>query len=104
QLFPYLPFQFEKRYLPAKYLLEFDDALYLTHPSKLPKVIGSARAIIAGNRTLAAFAERYNKDVHLVPTVVDTDRFHPQEKPTGEKIRIGWTGLEYNYKYLRTLT
>ena len=104
QLFPYLPFQFEKRYLPSKYLLEFDDALYLTHPSKLPKVISSARAIIAGNRTLAVFAERYNKDVHLVPTVVDTQRFHPQKKPAGGKIRIGWTGLEYNYKYLRSLT
>jgi glycosyltransferase involved in cell wall biosynthesis len=104
QLFPYLPFQLEKRYLPPKYLLEFDDALYLTHPSKLPKVIGSARAIIAGNRTLGAFAERYNKDVHLVPTVVNTERFSPQPKSASDKLRIGWTGLEYNYKYLRTLT
>src|SRR5262245_12942207 len=39
QLFPYLPFFLEEAFLPQKYVLEFDDAIYLTHPKKLPQLI-----------------------------------------------------------------
>ena len=104
QLFPYLPVAIETRYLPSRYLLEFDDAIYLKHPRKMPELIRRAEAVITGNRILAEYALRFHSDVHVVPTVLDTDMFAPGEKQPSSKIRIGWTGLEYNFDYLRLLT
>ena len=103
QLFPYMPFPIEKRYLPKNYLVEFDDAIYLTHPKKLPKVIRNASGVIAGNRTLADYSKQYNQNVHIVPTVLDSENFQPREKTKREKLIIGWSGIEYNFKYIRNL-
>ncbi len=103
QLFPYLPFPVEKRFLPKNYLVEFDDAIYLTHPRKLPKVIQRASAVIAGNQTLADYSKQYNQNVHIVPTVLDSQNFQPRKKTAREKLIIGWSGIEYNFKYIHTL-
>jgi len=103
QLFPYMPFPIEKRFLPKNYLVEFDDAIYLTHPKKLPKVIRNASGVIAGNRTLADYSKQFNQNVHIVPTVLDSENFRPREKTKREKLIIGWSGIEYNFKYIRTL-
>lgn len=103
QLYPYLPFVFERKSLPARYLLEFDDAIYLKHPRKMPGLIREAAAVITGNRILAEYALQFHSDVHVVPTVLDTDVFAPREKAPSDRIRIGWTGLEYNFDYLRLL-
>jgi glycosyltransferase involved in cell wall biosynthesis len=103
QLFPYLPFFLESPFLPDRYVLEMDDAIYLTHPKKIPEVVRNAHAIVVGNEMLGVFARRFNSQVHMIPTVLDTDRFHPAEKQSAEKVTIGWSGLEYNFKYLRQL-
>lgn len=103
QLFPYLPFPFEKYFLPRRYLLEFDDAIYLTHPHKFAKVLKNASGVIAGNKNLGNFARRYHEKVHVIPTVLDTDAFRPSEKTPHSLIRIGWSGLEYNFKYVQML-
>jgi glycosyltransferase involved in cell wall biosynthesis len=103
QLFPYMPISVEKRYLPERFLLEFDDAIYLTHPKKLPELIRRAACVIAGNRTLAEYAEEFNANVVVIPSVLDASKFCPIPKmPTGKTI-IGWTGLEYNFRYLKIL-
>jgi glycosyltransferase involved in cell wall biosynthesis len=103
QLFPYIPFSAEKRCLPDRYLIEFDDAIYLTHPRKLPHLIEHAAGVIAGNETLATFARRFNQNVDVIPTVLDTKKFMPHPKPDRKKIILGWSGLEYNYPYLKTI-
>jgi glycosyltransferase involved in cell wall biosynthesis len=104
QLFPYLPFAFEQKYLPRKYLFEFDDAIYLTHPKKLPKIIQRARGVIAGNQTLAEYARQFNENVHRVPTVLNTDLFKPVPKKPKDRVIVGWSGLEYNFPYLQLLS
>lgn len=104
QLFPYLPFLLEKKYLPKRYLLEFDDAIYLTHPRKMPDLVRNAAGIIAGNETLAEFARRFNDHVHVVPTVLNTDVFKPVSKVSKNRLILGWSGLEYNFQYLRILS
>jgi glycosyltransferase involved in cell wall biosynthesis len=104
QLFPYLPFSVERKYLPSKFVLEFDDAIYLTHPKKMPELIRRAQAVITGNRTLAEYAGDLNSNVHVVPTVLNTDQFRPAPKKSHEKLIVGWTGLEYNFKYLKLLS
>ncbi len=103
QLFPYLPFVIERQFLPDHFLLEMDDAIYLTHPDKMPRMIAQARGILAGNEFLGEYARTFNKNVHVIPTVLNTDIFHPGKKNSQDKIRIGWSGLEYNFKYLRIL-
>ncbi|PWT91452.1 MAG: hypothetical protein C5B54_05240 [Acidobacteria bacterium] len=104
QLFPYLPFMLETALLPAKYVLEFDDAIYLTHPRKIPHLIRNAYGVITGNKYLEQYARHFNDRVFTIPTVLDTDIFRPrQEKKLSVKIRVGWSGLEYNFKYLRML-
>lgn len=103
QLFPYAPNAFEKRYLPSRYVLEYDDAIYLKHPRKMPRLIQQATAVIAGNEELAEYARKFNNEVHVVPTVLDTRIFAPSPKSQSTKVRIGWTGLEYNFRYLQSL-
>ena len=104
QLFPYVPFTIERPYLPDRYLLEFDDAIYLTHPKKLPRLLAGAQAVIVGNQTLADYARQYHQQVFVVPTVLNTEVFQSKPKKPSGKITIGWCGLEYNFKYLRLLT
>jgi glycosyltransferase involved in cell wall biosynthesis len=103
QLFPYLPFSLEKKYLPQKYVIEFDDAIYLTHPEKFPRLLKAATAVIAGNDTLAEFARPLNVNVHVVPTALNTSVFKPGPKDQREKLILGWSGLEYNFQYLEIL-
>ncbi|HSP07260.1 MAG TPA: glycosyltransferase family 4 protein, partial [Acidobacteriota bacterium] len=104
QLFPFAPLAWEQRYLPSRYLLEFDDAIYVKHPRKMPWLIRHATAVIAGNRTLAEYARQFHKEVHIVPTVLDTALYAPGVKSKSDRVQVGWAGLEYNFEYLRFLT
>jgi glycosyltransferase involved in cell wall biosynthesis len=103
QLFPYLPFVIEQKYLPERFIVEFDDAIYLTHPKKLPRILAAADAIIAGNETLADFARPLNQNVHVVPTALNTSVFRPATKRARNKVIVGWSGLEYNFPYLKLI-
>ena len=103
QLFPYAPFFVEQKYLPDRYILEFDDAIYLTHPGKIPRVIKAAVGVIAGNETLAEFARALNRNVHVIPTALNTAVFKPGPKMQNNKLILGWSGLEYNFQYLKRI-
>ena len=103
QLFPYLPFVLEKQFLPRKFLLEIDDAIYLTHPEKLPKLFQAASGVVAGNEILERFILQFQRNVEVIPTTIDTNLFKPLDRETRDKIVIGWSGLEYNFKYLHEI-
>jgi glycosyltransferase involved in cell wall biosynthesis len=103
QLFPYLPFVLEKQFLPGEFLLEIDDAIYLTHPQKLPKLFQEAKCVVAGNEILESFVLQFQRNVEVIPTTIDTNQFRPIERMPGDKIVIGWSGLEYNFKYLHEI-
>ena len=103
QLFPYLPFVLEKQFLPRKFLLEIDDAIYLTHPQKLPKLFQAASGVVAGNEILESFILQFQRNVEVIPTTIDTNQFRPLARETRDKIVIGWSGLEYNFKYLHEI-
>ena len=110
QAFPYLPFFLEyiSRMLNENIILEFDDAIYLTHPKKMPKLIKMSKTIIVGNNFLKKYAVKYNKNVKVVPTVIDMRRY--VEKGQGSRVKgeegkiiICWIGLAYNIDYLKQL-
>jgi glycosyltransferase involved in cell wall biosynthesis len=79
---------------------DVDDAIWL----KLPEAIvrhyaASFDRIICGNSFLAQEIERWNRQVVIIPTAVDTDRFSPAgQDHVGRS--ICWTGTSSNLKYL----
>jgi glycosyltransferase involved in cell wall biosynthesis len=115
QLFPYIGLIAErmltKRY---KVVMELDDAIYLTyrHEQKIPALLRMSSGAIVGNRTLAEYAVRYQPNVRVIPTVVDTERFSPMDtkerrsRPGPQEDRhllIVWIGLDYNVSFLDLL-
>jgi glycosyltransferase involved in cell wall biosynthesis len=109
QAFPYLPFFLEYflRMLNKNIILEFDDAIYRTHPKKMPKLIKLSKAIIVGNNFLKDYAIKFNQNVKVVPTVIDMRRY--VEMGQGSRVKgqgdliICWIGLAYNIDYLKQL-
>jgi glycosyltransferase involved in cell wall biosynthesis len=98
---------FEKKFSKvSKLVFDFDDAIWLPNvsnsnrkfvwlknPSKVKSIIKYADAVIAGNRYLASFAMRYNNDVTVIPTTIDTDKYSIKDrKKNSERVCIGWTG------------
>lgn len=114
QLFPYCPPWPERmlRWLGAKLVFEYDDAIYLTrfHQQKIPSLMKLSAGVVVGNHVLATYAKQFSPNVTVIPTVVDTNRFTPQRFPNnGDRRRINqpvtvvWIGLAYNFPYLEVL-
>lgn len=92
--------------LKRPYVLDVDDAIWLWQPfgrstSKL--IAKSASIVLAGNTYLANWFSSYARDVRIVPTAIDTDRFLPRkflDSNRDRRFTVGWTGLSINFKYL----
>ncbi|MFN8522553.1 MAG: glycosyltransferase family 4 protein [Chloroflexota bacterium] len=99
-------------------IFDFDDAIYLLNtgvmsrtvgllkrPSKTARVVNLATTVIAGNENLRQYALRYNRNIVVIPTPVDTDEFAPS--PTAHapradgRVVIGWMGSNTTAPYLR---
>lgn len=107
EVFPFAPPTFEQWLArrPGGYVLEFDDAQFegLGRLRKFRRIVGMARHVIVGNEHLAEFARRFNANVHVVPTCVDTSRYPPHAKRRRAPIRIGWIGLPTNFRHLEAI-
>jgi glycosyltransferase involved in cell wall biosynthesis len=96
-----------------KLVFDFDDAIWLPdvspanrrmswlkRPGKVPRLIGLADQVWAGNRYLAEYASQFNHDVRVVPTTVDTDRHRPRPERDGTgPVCLGWTGSPSTLKH-----
>ncbi|MCB1050505.1 MAG: glycosyltransferase family 4 protein [Acidobacteria bacterium] len=86
-----------------KMIFDFDDAIYQTEgqedvPSRrkaFQKVVSIAQHIVAGSTFLASQTGAEAK-TSVIPTVLDTDRYHPLAKKNGGKV-VGWMGSHSNY-------
>jgi glycosyltransferase involved in cell wall biosynthesis len=106
---------FEKRMKTAgvKMVLDFDDSIwlkdvsngnkklaFLKKPSKTKRLVAMAEACIVGNQYLADYALKYNSNVFVVPTTIDTNQYLLKNKTnTSPKICIGWTGSSTTIKH-----
>ena len=116
ELFPWLPAAFERLAFRSKkpLLYDFDDAFfhaYDDHPNpvvrallggKLVPLIEGAAAVCAGNPYLGDYAKRHNAATHILPTVVDIDRYRPaahSERPP----TIGWIGSPSTWQFVRPI-
>jgi glycosyltransferase involved in cell wall biosynthesis len=117
ELFPYLPYFIEKWLLRnKKYIIDIDDAwfhLYDQHSNKwIRKFVGqkihllmqNACYVFAGSPYLFEVAKRDRaKNVILMPTVVDANKYQPDIGLLMEnldRIVIGWIGTNGTVKYL----
>jgi len=104
-------------HLRAPLVFDFDDAIWLRttseanrrfawlkNVSKIPRIVRMARAVIAGNEYLAAWARAHSSRVTVIPTCVDTDRFTPPDsRPARGAVTIGWSGSPSTLAHLRPL-
>lgn len=102
--------------LKKKIIYDFDDAIWLTERPdesllrqsikwriKIKSICRWSFKISCGNLYLCDYAYRYNHNIFLNPTTVDTDQLHnpalhPRKKT--DKIVIGWTGSHSTLPYL----
>lgn len=86
-------------------IYDFDDAIFLSassyqnifikrfkRPNKVVKIIKLSKHVIAGNYYLADFSSRYNHSVSIIPTSINTDKYYPYNRESGNKVVIGWIG------------
>ena len=86
-------------------IFDFDDAIwlrdenlanrslqFLKRPEKTAQIIALADHVIAGNNYLADFALKYNEQVSVIPTTVDTELYNNNYKGPEATVCIGWTG------------
>ena len=98
----------------AKMVYDFDDSIwmldvsegnrrfaFLKNPAKTSKLIGMADLVLAGNEYLADYAKGFNKNVEVVPTVVDTQHYKPSDsvREPGQPVNIGWSGSATTVKH-----
>lgn len=89
-----------------KIIFDFDDAVWLPNvsegnkkfewlknPSKTSMLISLSDLVITGNNYLKSYAIKYNRNVLIIPTTIDTD-YHRKKNlaKTDDRICIGWTG------------
>ena len=84
-------------------VLDVDDAIFLRRGGGFAKRIARlCDKVICGNYYLAEVFGRWNANVCVIPTAVNTERYHPviASKPRDLPLTIGWIGTSGNYKYL----
>lgn len=100
-----------------KVIFDFDDAIWLKNTSSTNSIITFfkryenannlckwAWKVSCGNDYLADQARKFNKNVVVNPTTIDTDHLHNLVKDKfPHKVTIGWTGSHSTIKYLESV-
>ena len=84
-------------------VFDFDDAIYLKDQGKVNKMIRLSKLIITGNEHLKNYARKFNKNVYVVPTSINTDVWKPFPKKGREEPVIVWIGTPSNFRFLNIL-
>lgn len=105
------------RILRKKIVYDFDDAIWIPGMSdynrkfsfvkfwsNVSKICKWSHVVSVGNAYLKDFAITYNKNVRIIPTVVNTDKVHSviQEQET-DMPSVGWTGSFSTLVYLNII-
>lgn len=114
ELFPYLPFGFEKILFlkKIKYIIEFDDAVFHYYDlnsskfvrnflgNKTKKVIANASFVITGSEYLTTYALKYNNSVIEIPTTIDEHKYINSQLISSDEFIIGWIGSSFQSKHI----
>lgn len=104
------------RMLKKPFIFDFDDAIFLPassrsnnfverykKPDRIVDIVKMSKHVIAGNHYLADFASHYSCSVSIIPTPVDTDKYHPYEKKLHDELIIGWIGSITTINFLEPM-
>jgi glycosyltransferase involved in cell wall biosynthesis len=103
------------RFFAKKLVFDFDDSIFLKHENskkkssfsgrvKFRRIVSASDRIVAGNRILAGFALELNKNVSIIPSVVNTDVPHKDNYETKKDVfTVGWVGGNINLTQLELL-
>ncbi len=87
-----------------KVVFDFDDSIFLKKPKKTRVAVSISNCVIVGNEFLKEYALKYNTNVVVLPTCIDTKNYFPKDKPNEkERIIIGWMGTTFTAIYLDLL-
>lgn len=118
EVFPFFAPMMEKLVLDRhrKVIFGFDDAIYQGHEktSDLPhpllyrikygrgidEVMRRCALITPGSNTLAEYARQFNRNVSVVPTVIDLEQYAVREEGQGKEVVVGWFGSRSTSPYL----
>lgn len=107
ELFPRLPYGFEKLFLKRRrYILNYDDNVWDNYKnsqmlkSKYDHLVKNAVGVIVANDYLAQKVSALNPTMVKIPTVVDTGKYDVLVDKC-EKFTIVWIGTRFTYKYIK---
>jgi glycosyltransferase involved in cell wall biosynthesis len=88
-------------------VMDVDDSIWLAKPYGILSIPHLARhmdVIVAGNNYLAEWFGKYCKEIHVLPTSIDVDRYKVKDKKESDnRFVIGWTGGSVNYPFLTSI-
>jgi glycosyltransferase involved in cell wall biosynthesis len=96
------------RKVSKKLIFDFDDAIFCntdgsssrTRMQRFQHTIKHCDYVFAGNGYLAAHAQKFNRNIAVIPTSVDAEKYnltHPKESPS---LTLVWIGSSSTKKYL----
>lgn len=81
-------------------VLDVDDAIWVHRGGGFARRLAAmCDHILCGNDFLAEHFSQWNRNVSVLPTPVDTERFTPLQHSDGRPV-IGWLGLSHGFRYL----
>lgn len=103
--------------LNKRIIYDFDDSIWLSNTSSHNQIVAGVKwhgkvasickwayKVSCGNEFLCSYARRYNANVVLNPTTIDTNNLHNRQKNQDtDNVVIGWTGTHSTVDYLTEL-
>jgi len=118
EAFPFGPPFFEilsSRLFNKPLIYDFDDAIFLEerseanraisflkNPGKIARIISFSERVIVGNDYLKEYAQRFNKNITVIPTV-DKEKYKQLNSSKKDRIVVGWIGSHSTAEYLLEL-
>lgn len=106
ELFPYLPYWFERLFLRKReYVLNFDDNVWEKYKNRIllagkyDALVRNASGVIVANDFLYEKVRPLNANVVKIPTVVDPELYKTEKKKFAE-FTLVWIGTPVTYPYL----
>lgn len=100
----------------AKLVFDFDDSIWLQdanpnqsifqklkNPAKTGTIISYCDMVIAGNEYLKSYAEKFNKNVSIIPTTIDLKEYTKiSSNKSKNGVCIGWSGSFSTIKHFES--
>jgi len=94
-----------ERFTRRPRLFDVDDAVWLPRPAATQTIARACDGIICGNAFLANRFSRWHKQIYILPTAIDIQRFKPAAAtdPARPRPVIVWSGSSSGFVYLHSI-